>query len=716
MRIRAAFATSLIILGLSIGCRNALSPNVDRNRAPETWITAAPLDTITVHLPNGVDPPRPGTVPYRYHLYWAGSDYDGAVVGYYWAVVETLPLPIEGAPDVPPLPGPKASDYRFTPRTDSIFTFNVSEFRPDRQHAFFIYAVDDKGRGDPTPARLFFNSLDRFPPQVVFDQSDATGKLYRVNSHTASPYAGVDAVTRTYPITDTNDRNNPIPRDTIPSNARVDFAWHTRPRVVDGEAVAYKYKLDEPQFITVDSSAHAVSYNTGIGGDILTPGTKVFTLRALDAAGGAEQVTRRFQINLTPDTWFAGPDSNSVPVVSDPVNDRIDTGHRFLPINGWPLPHQAAPALVQGGGSLLSCDSLYYWPAERPRRKTFWEIYKNRLYLRTEGDTVNMNSKLCFQPGGADFDSRYAIQVRANHPPEDTVFCTTEQVRVVRPGAANGSPVGFQYQYAELLDPPASGLVTLPSQSAPFPVFDAASPFEVSNVNGYVPMTASGKVYLILRARDGDEARDDRLSDMANARAMAVAVDNGTDNDPYHRKLREQLLISFYVNRAPFLNYNDGSFFPRPPLNSGDPVASSPTRNLTLVLPAIDPDPYDPANRPEPGGPSVSTVLRWQVTVTGAAANGRDTSYTTPQFFTPTYQLDLNSDAPYIKGTSLTLKIQLCDCVNCETQPGEGRCITFGPIPVTVPSSVAATQTGAAVPLRSTGTNLNASSGRSITP
>ena len=35
------------------GCRKALTPNIDRNQAPETWITAAPFDTITVRDKNG---------------------------------------------------------------------------------------------------------------------------------------------------------------------------------------------------------------------------------------------------------------------------------------------------------------------------------------------------------------------------------------------------------------------------------------------------------------------------------------------------------------------------------------------------------------------------------------------------------------------------------------------------------------------------------------
>src|SRR6266478_457334 len=149
MRVRAVVVLFLIVLGFVSGCRGALSPNVDRDRPPETWLTAAPQDTVTIHRSDrGIDIPVIHTIPIRFHMYWAGSDQDGAVVGYFWAVVETLPQPIPGTFFIPPLPAPRTSQYRFTTRTDSTFTFNVSEFAPDRQHAFFIFAVDDKGKGD----------------------------------------------------------------------------------------------------------------------------------------------------------------------------------------------------------------------------------------------------------------------------------------------------------------------------------------------------------------------------------------------------------------------------------------------------------------------------------------------------------------------------------------------------------------------------------------
>src|SRR5580765_4026108 len=145
MQIRAVLLLLFFAVILGVGCRKPLSPNVDRNRAPETWIVAAPQDTITVKDPSSGQAGKPtvGTIPVRFHMYWAGSDQDGAVVGFYWAVVETVTTPPEGFNELPQLPGPKAVDYKFTPRSDTTFIFNVSEASPDRQHAFYIYAVDD---------------------------------------------------------------------------------------------------------------------------------------------------------------------------------------------------------------------------------------------------------------------------------------------------------------------------------------------------------------------------------------------------------------------------------------------------------------------------------------------------------------------------------------------------------------------------------------------
>src|SRR5262249_3911448 len=131
MRLRVGVCLLLIAAYLGAGCRKAAAPNVDRNQPPETWITAAPLDTI-----GGRGFPAPiGTIPFRFHLYWAGSGPDGQVAGFFFAVTETTAIPSPGE-GLPAIPGPKPLDYHFTSKSDSVFTFDVIEGRPDRQHGF----------------------------------------------------------------------------------------------------------------------------------------------------------------------------------------------------------------------------------------------------------------------------------------------------------------------------------------------------------------------------------------------------------------------------------------------------------------------------------------------------------------------------------------------------------------------------------------------------
>src|SRR5512132_1353490 len=108
MRFRAVVFLCLSTLLIAIGCRKPLTPNIDRNAAPETWISAAPQDTLTTRNPDGTPhAPEIGTIAVRFHPYWAGADLDGEISGFYYAVVETLPLPPPGLTEKPPLPGPK---------------------------------------------------------------------------------------------------------------------------------------------------------------------------------------------------------------------------------------------------------------------------------------------------------------------------------------------------------------------------------------------------------------------------------------------------------------------------------------------------------------------------------------------------------------------------------------------------------------------------------
>ena len=141
----------LLFVSLLPACRKETIP-LDRNRAPQTYITSAPPETTEAD--------------YKIHLYWRGTDEDGIVTKYIWYMSDTVrTLDPTHNPDAEITdwnPEARLSDYlrgTFITRTDSIFTFrgyDVATGALVNKQAFHVSAVDDGGRIDPSPARLQF--------------------------------------------------------------------------------------------------------------------------------------------------------------------------------------------------------------------------------------------------------------------------------------------------------------------------------------------------------------------------------------------------------------------------------------------------------------------------------------------------------------------------------------------------------------------------------
>ena len=681
MRLRVGVVLCLFLAFWGAGCRKALAPDLD-NQAPETWIVAAPQDTITTRDPSNI-PVRPtiGRIPVRFHMYWAGSDRDGAVVGYYFAVVETLPVPAEGAPSVPSLPGPKARDYQFTTKTDSIFIFHASEEVSERQHAFFIYAVDNKGRPDATPARFVFSAYDRFPPLAIIYELKAVGTIYELG-----PGGSVSPIERTYFVRDSFEisETHASPRDTIPSNSRMHMRWHGEPTIPSTIITGYRYKLDEPTFNTVDSSVHQASYNTVVGLDKVNPGQKIFTLRAIGQSGWRGESTRWFQMNFAPDTWFAGPDPN------DPAAGWVTHGHdRYIDLSatGW----KTFPGVA---GSQLSADSALTLPALRAERRSFFEIYNDRLYVRQEGDTVNLNSWVVFPSGGFDRDSPYRVKVNTALLPPALVG-----VPVLTPSGPNGSPIGFRIrvQVKEGTDP--TNRAGAPSETTTYPVFDPASVFHQPVINGYWGLTTAGRAYAVVRAEDGDGEVDRRIDHRpGGSDAVGVADRADAGGSPEDQALRSKIL-TFYVDKAPTLRRTDPLFRPR------QNELYSVSRTITLNIPADDVDQLDPneAFNKVGGTPTYPPILRRKIAILGKWVGNptRDTCYVDPGEFSFAGNIPITIP-PFIATGNITVRIRLCDCAQCddlrwpsprcpfspaEASPGQGRCVdTDIPARLTVPS------------------------------
>lgn len=539
MRLRVGVVLCLFLVFLSAGCRDSLSPNLDNNVAPETWITAAPMDTITDRPSIGAPiPGRPGEIPVRYHLYWAGSDLDGAVAGFYWAVVETLPIPPGDGLGLPSLPGPKPQDYRFTTRTDSVFIFTASEDVPVREHTFFIYAVDNKNRPDPTPARFMFRAYDRFPPLAVIDSANAVGTIYLLAG------GGVTPVERAYQIRDSFDVSRPYPADTVPSISRLTFRWHGEPTIPGTIVTGFRYKLDESSFNIVDSTVTTATYNTRVGPDVIAPGTKIFTLRAVGESGWRGESTRYFQMNFAPDSWFAGPD----------VTDPAQGWQTFSDGNGKAYYYKNVNWNTFAGivGTQLSGDSVAVLPASRPARRTFFEFYQNRIWAHQEGDTVHLNSWVLLPAGGYDPDSPYKVKVGLdpNLPPG---VVTTPSL------LPNGSPIGFRANVT--VRKPDGGSVR-PTETNTYPIFDVTSSFHEPKISYRAGMSATGKAYAYVVAEDGDGTVDRRLQKAGGAETVADVVDGG-GGDAYQKAARS-MVMTFYVNHAPRADLTAAAFRPKP--------------------------------------------------------------------------------------------------------------------------------------------------------
>lgn len=121
---------------------------VDRNRPPETFLVSAPAESVGAS--------------YKIHLYWRGEDADGFIAGFLWSWDDST-----------------VNAFRFTTKTDSVFELTVNDStvlvgggtgqqQPGRTmpHTFYVRAVDNLGKADPTFAifnRRIYNATTKIP-------------------------------------------------------------------------------------------------------------------------------------------------------------------------------------------------------------------------------------------------------------------------------------------------------------------------------------------------------------------------------------------------------------------------------------------------------------------------------------------------------------------------------------------------------------------------
>ncbi len=256
-----------ILAAVLFGCRDELTKPVDTNLPPDTYLTGVPAESTTAF--------------YRVRLFWHGNDYDGRVVGYEFAITDSLPA------------DPDTITFHYTTRTDSLFLFPVGTSQQVLGHRFYIRAIDNDGAEDPEPAWTFFGSLDLIPPTAIFTVAEAF-----------NPENG-----ETQPLTSTHQA---VPTDTVRTGWDVRFRWlgvdgdrmlnEEGDTVSVGEIRAYEYWL---------VPLEAAPNSGGIGDttalyDKLNSGKYYFSLRAQDEAGfmGLDPAIRSFVWNYDPETHF----------------------------------------------------------------------------------------------------------------------------------------------------------------------------------------------------------------------------------------------------------------------------------------------------------------------------------------------------------------------------------------------------------------------------
>ncbi len=578
MRSARLFAVLIgLILVAGSGCRELSTPNTDRNRAPETWLSSAPLDSLA-----GSGLTR---LSHRYRASWAGADIDGEVVGFFVAVTETTVQAATGRPFR--LPPPKPSQYRFTTARESLFVFSVLESRgSDRQHALYVYAVDNQGKVDPTPAVTHFVARDQSLPTIRFLRAEATGTVY-----VSDGAGGVLPVQLTIPFRDSTEVPLHAPHDTIPTGGAAYFEWKGEDKDFASSIIGYLYKLTENEFVRGDSTATSAEYGTGFGpapGPIPV-GRNTFRVRAIDEAGGTTQpdAVRQFYVNFSPDTWFAGPDPAAL------------ASHILVDSLGIYLPHDTTGTNLPTDfpGNPFGADTLVTLPAERKamdglgpplidrefRPKTFLvgrTLLDKRLrwYIAQEGDTVAFGARLTFRLGGFDKDSPYAILGGMPDNPSP----------VLRSGPLNGSPVAFQARVAYQT---LTGGAILNPYTTPFPNIDVLDPFGNPVILFHVDRVEQvGTGFVQIKAVDGNRTADDRIGDPVRDTALLSEA------------MRSKIL-TFPANFRP------GLMTLSPQANE---IVNPPGDRFTVTVRATDPDP-DPLNPRAPGTNSAFTTMYFAI-------------------------------------------------------------------------------------------------------
>lgn len=363
------FVAALTVVAAS-SCRREAPSNIDRNKPPETYITRAPAESTLAY--------------YRVHYYWAGLDRDGSIAYYEIAVTDSNEIP--GA-DLE-----EGSGYTRTLKTDSVFVLKADP--PIEQqvlgHRFYVRAIDNEGKADPTPAMAYFAAKNDYYPEVRF----RPGRGWWVDR---------DGVTRQKVLTGGSITGQ---TDTIGVGGTASWTWGGFDLDPGGSVVGYTYKLGTQ-----------VAYRGGTAADTALEVTfprnaarrQLLQVRAIDDGGlrSMDDFVRSVVLNFDPVTWVINPDLSTDE--GNPVHSRV-----FREISGtqyWP----SGTTLPDGSHQLEICFTGFDDPRDTKTSPT--------------------------DPGITEFQTRVLSRDNSFGTPGGTAYATI---------AGSGYPARNRRQYYEL--------------------------------------------------------------------------------------------------------------------------------------------------------------------------------------------------------------------------------------------------------------------------
>jgi hypothetical protein len=295
------FAAAAII-GIS-SCRREAPDNIDRNRAPETYITKAPAESTLSY--------------YRVHFYWGGADPDGEIAYYEVAVTDSNRIPGQDVDE--------GTGYTRTLATDSLFTLKASP--PVEQQIIgkrlYVRSVDNEGKFDPTPARAYFQSRNDCYPVVVFRAGNGS-------------WVDKCGIVRERVLNSSDDN---APTDTVGTGATICWSWGGSDCDPQGFITGYEYKLgSQPRYQggTLADTSFCISLSPSASR------VQLLQVRAIDDGGLRSELdfTQSVVVNFDPVTLIVQPPLDSSMV--EPVPAAVFQYEALTYPSGTTLPDRSS--------------------------------------------------------------------------------------------------------------------------------------------------------------------------------------------------------------------------------------------------------------------------------------------------------------------------------------------------------------------------------------